>query len=206
MNKPNSYYIQIKTLVLLITFGFIFYSCDLFSTRSAEGPTQPKSNFEPAIDVNTLVKNFINSFEDKDVTNYLSCLSDTSFTNKKFHFYPSSEAASIYPSLMDWSRDKEEQYFRNMSVKLSNKSQIILEFTDVSINTSPDSTIYTATYKLNLPFVNTNSEVTLKTYKGSLSFVMMRDPIRSYWSIYSWKDIKTGSDPSWSDLKGSFAN
>ena len=107
---------------------------------------------------------------------------------------------------MDWSRDKEEQYFRNMSVKLSNKSQIILEFTDVAINTSPDSTIYTATYKLNLPFVNTNSEVTLKTYKGSLSFVMMRDPIRSYWSIYSWKDIKTGSDPSWSDLKGSFAN
>lgn len=195
-----------KKLGLFIAFCLIIVGCDIFNTRDAEKPTQPRSDFQPAVAVDTLIKNLVNSLKDKDVINYLACLSDTSFTNKKFHFSPSSEAASIYPTLIDWNLSSEEQYFKNMSIKVSSTSQIQLILNESSRNITGDSTIYTASYELKLPFVNSSSEIIWQIYKGTLTFGMIRDNIRSVWSIYYWRDNKTGSEPSWSDLKGSMAN
>jgi hypothetical protein len=195
-----------KKLGLFLSFCIIIAGCDIFNTRYAEKPTQPRSDFQPAVAVDTLLKNLVNSLKDKDVINYLACLSDTSFTNKKFYFSPSSEAASTYPTLMNWNRNSEEQYFKNMSVKVSSSSQITLTLNESSRNNFGDSTIYTASYELKLPFVNSSSEIIWQIYKGTLTFGMIRDDIRAVWSIYYWRDNKTGSEPSWSDLKGSMAN
>ena len=193
-------------MALLLVFCVAISGCDIFNTRDAEKPTQPRSDFEPAATVDILVQNLINSLKDKDVTNYMTCLSDTSFTDKKFLFVPSSEAASTYPTLMDWDKRNEEQYFTNMSVKVNTNSQIVLTLKESSRNNFGDSTFYTATYSLNLPFVNSNSEIIPVIYEGTLTFKMVRDS-RSVWSIYYWQDIKTtSSNLSWSDLKGSLAN
>jgi len=200
-HKPNFF----KKLGLLIVFCFIIAGCDIFNTRDAEKPTQPRSDFEPAATVDILIQNLVNSLKDRDVTNYLSCLSDTSFTDKKFNFSPSNEAASTYPTLMDWNRRNEEQYFTNMSIKVSSNSQIVLTLNENSRNNFGDSTFYTASYSLNLPFVNSSSEIIPQIYEGTLTFKMVRDS-RSVWSIYYWQDNKTGIKQSWSDLKGSLAN
>ena len=40
-------------------------------------------------------------------------------------------------------------------------------------------------------------------YQGDLIFELVKDS-RSVWSIYSWRDIKKGDSPSWSELKGRF--
>ena len=208
MNKPAFCYNYslFKKLALLLVFCVAISGCDIFNTRDAEKPTQPRSDFEPAATVDILVQNLINSLKDKDVTNYMTCLSDTSFTDKKFLFVPSSEAASTYPTLMDWDKRNEEQYFTNMSVKVNPNSQIVLTLKPISSNNFGDSTFYTATYSLNLPFVNSNSEIIPVIYEGTLTFKMVRDS-RSVWSIYYWQDIKTtSSNLSWSDLKGSLAN
>jgi hypothetical protein len=210
LNKSNFYVGRLNFFEkwgLLIVLSFIIGGCDIFNTRNAETPTQPKSDFIPAATEDLLIQNLISSFRDKDVTNYLLCLSDTSFTNKKFFFSPSNEAASTYPTLMDWNRSSEDQYFRNMSVKVSSNSQIDLILNESSRNNfGNDSTFYTASYELKLPYANASSEVTWQIYEGTLTFKMVRDKIRSVWSIYYWQDNKTGTNPSWSDLKGSMAN
>ena len=208
MNKPAFYQINnfYKRLAFLLFLCVIISGCDIFNTRDAEKPTQPRSDFEPAATVDILIQNLINSLKDKDVTNYMTCLSDTSFTDKKFRFVPSNEAISTYPTLMDWNERNEEQYFTNMSIKVNTNSQIVLTLKESSRNNFGDSTFYTANYALNLPFVNSNSEVTPVIYEGTLTFKMIRDS-RSVWSIYYWQDIKTSdSSSSWSDLKGSLAN
>lgn len=208
MNNPEFFQIDnfFKKLSLILLFCIAVSGCDIFNTRDAEKPTQPRSDFEPAATVDILIQNFINSFKDKDVTNYISCLSDTSFTDKKFSFIPSSEAASTYPTLMDWDKRNEEQYFTNMSIKVNTNSQIVLTLKESTRNNFGDSTFYTASYSLNLPFVNSNSEITPVIYEGTLTFKMVRDS-RAVWSIYYWQDIKTAnSNLSWSDLKGSLAN
>jgi hypothetical protein len=195
-----------KKLSLIIICSVIISGCDIFNTRSAEQPTQPKSDFVPAITEDYLIQNLIFALKDKDVTNYIACLSDTSFTSKKFHFIPSNEAVSTYPTLMDWDKRNEEQYFTNMSVKVNSNSQIVLTLNESTRNNFGDSTFYTASYTLNLPIVNSNSDVTPVIYEGTLTFKMVRDS-RSVWSIYSWQDNKTtNTNPSWSDLKGSLAN
>ncbi len=208
MNRPNFVFKNnfLKKLAVLLISCIVISGCDIFNTRDAEKPTQPRSDFEPAATVDILIQNFINSLKDKDVTNYMACLSDTSFTEKKFHFIPSNEAISTYPTLMDWEKRNEEQYFTNMSIKVNSNSQIVLTLKEGARNNFGDSTFYTASYSLNLPFVNSNSEITPEIYEGTLTFKMIRDS-RSVWSIYSWQDNKTtNASLSWSDLKGNLAN
>ncbi|MEJ2617308.1 MAG: hypothetical protein P8Z35_20320, partial [Ignavibacteriaceae bacterium] len=190
MNKPAFSYIKsfFKELAILLVFCITVSGCDIFNTRNAEKPTQPRSDFEPAATVDILIQNLINALKDKDVTNYMTCLSDTSFTDRIFLFVPSSEAASTYPTLMDWDKRNEEQYFTNMSVKVNPNSQIVLTLKESTRNNFGDSTFYTANYSLNLPFVNSNSEITPVIYEGTLTFKMVRDS-RSVWSIYYWQDI-----------------
>jgi hypothetical protein len=195
-----------KGLGVLLILCLIISGCDIFNTRDAEEPTQPRSDFEPAATTEILIQNFINSLKDKDVSNYLSCLSDTSFNVPKFHFIPSNEAVLTYPTLMEWDKRNEEQYFTNMSIKVNSNSQIVLTLTPISSNNFGDSTFYTASYSLNLPFVNSNSEITPTVYEGTLTLKMIRDS-RSVWSIYLWQDNKSSNtNQSWSDLKGSLAN
>ena len=193
-------------MTLILVFCVTLSGCDIFNTRDAEQPTRPKSDFQPPATVNDLINNFINSLADKDVANYMACLSDTSFTNKKFQFIPSSEAALTYPTLMNWDKRNEEQYFTNMVIKVNSNSKIQLTLNEISRNISVDTVIYTATYSLNLPLVNSNSEVTPQIFQGTITFRMIRDS-RAVWSIYYWQDIKTSNvNQSWSDLKGSLAN
>ncbi len=102
-----------KLLILYISFIFAAAGCDLLQTRNAEAPNQPRSNYEQAVTPQILVSNLVNSLKDKDVQNYINCMVDSSFSDKKFNFSPSSGALSQYPFLLnDWSLRDEDQYFK----------------------------------------------------------------------------------------------
>jgi len=87
-----------KKIIFIITSIFIS-SCDLFTTRDAQPPEKPRSDYQTAFTPEILISNFINSLRDKDTENYLSCLSDPAFTDKIFAFLPSSEALAQFPAL-----------------------------------------------------------------------------------------------------------
>ncbi len=182
--------------VILLAFS----GCDLFTTRTAEPPNQPRSNYQQAITPDILIQNLINSLADKDVVNYLACFSDPSYSQKAFTFSPSSSSLSQFPSLGDnWGIKNEEQYFNNMISKVPDNSQIVLTISNPVMSPQGDSVFYSASYFLNVPASDPNLP---QNYQGDLKFNMIRDS-RSIWVIYFWQDSKSSNTlPSWSDLKG----
>jgi hypothetical protein len=177
-------------------FVLILSGCDLFSTRSAESPTQVNSNFQSALVWQDLITNLKNAIHDGNVENYLACFSDTLFTSKNFTFIPSSGAALQFPALTDsWNKKDEEQYFTNIK-----SYQMNLSLTNENYSQQGDSLIYTAAYVLDVFFDNSGSP---QIYQGELRFDMIRDS-RSVWVIYLWQDTKNTDNPSWSELKGRF--
>lgn len=189
-----------KLAFLYIILVAAFSGCDLLQTRDAQQPNQPRSNYQQAVAPEILIGNLVNSMQDKDVQNYISCFIDSSFTNVKFHFSPSSGAISQYPFLsIGWSVRDEEQYFNNLITKVTEGSLITLSLTNEQYSPQGDSLIYTATYSINVP----NNQSEPKDYQGDLRFTMVRDS-RSIWVIYFWQDTKSTNLPSWSELKGRF--
>lgn len=194
---------KIKTkniLSIIVAATLLFPSCDIFSTRDAEEPTQPRSDLPPANSLDILIENFKESHRQKLVQDYLNCLSDSVFTGKSFSFIPSSEAASQYPALTDWDIQGEENYFRNIISASIADVQISLNFSNENFSQQGDSLIYTASYSLTVPFTNTGSP---QNYQGDLIFYILLDNT-NIWKVYYWQDFKNGDLPSWSELKGRF--
>ncbi len=191
----NSRFISIFYFLVLLTFT----GCDIFDTRDAEIPEQPRSNFQQPVEASFVINNLINSLSDKNVENYLACFSDSNFSGKTFIFSASGGAISQFPALADmWDKKNEEQYFNNLKIKVAENAQITLSLSNENFSPQGDSLIYTASYSLNVPH---NDSSIPTNYQGELSFSMIRDS-RSLWSIYYWIDTKSGDLPSWSELKG----
>jgi hypothetical protein len=190
-----------KIILILFITAFAFTACDLFTTRDAEEPDQTRSNFQPPVEPAIVIENLKNSLSDKNVQNYIACFVDTIFADQNFNFSASSEATSRYDILLNWGLSEERRYFNSISNKVPVDFPISLSLSDQNFSSlSGDSIIYSATYSLNLP-VSTGDPFP-KNYAGSLQFNMLRDS-RSEWVIYFWKDTKSETLPSWSELKGS---
>lgn len=186
----------------LIFFSLLFIqACDLFVTRVPEKPDQGRSNFQPPTEPRIVIENLKNSFNDKNVQNYIACLVDTLFVTKKFKFLPSSEAASSFIFLtQDWGILDERKYFSSVISKVPKDFPMTLSISDENYSSlSGDTLLFTANYFINIPHLSSEP----KNYAGNLQFNMVRDN-RSNWSIYYWKDTKSGNLPSWSELKGYF--
>jgi len=184
-----------------ILFALLINGCDLFTTRSAEPPTQSRSDFQQAVTPDLLISNLVNSLKDLNVQNYLSCLSDSSYSQKIFAFSASSSALSQYPALSEnWGKKNEELYFNTLKSKVTANLAITLTLSNVSESPEGDSLVYMASYYLNVP---TNDATLPQNYQGTLIFNMIRDS-RNVWAIYYWQDSKNSSTnlPSWSELKG----
>ena len=189
-----------KKIIFIIASLYII-GCDLFTTREAEPPEKPRSDYQTAFTTEILISNLINSLKDKDVENYLSCLSDSSFTNKLFAFSPSSEALSQFPALGDnWNKINESQYLNNLKIKIPDELPMTLILSNSSSSLHGDSITFVASYSLNVPISDGTIPI---NYQGELIFEMVRDS-RFVWSIYFWRDIKRSDSPSWSELKGRF--
>lgn len=173
--------------------------CDLFSTRTPEQPVQPRSNYKAAVTPDILLENLINSLAEKNIQNYLNCLTDSAFSGKSFQFIPSAGSSSLYPALFDlWNRKSEEQYFTNLVSHITQDLPMTLTLNNDNLSYSGDRTIgYTASYFLTVPH---NDEFT-KNFEGELQFTMVRDS-REVWTIATWRDIKSSQTASWSELKG----
>lgn len=188
---------------MIISLSILSLSgCDIFSTREAESPTQPRSNLPQAFERETLIDNLIISYKDKSVFDYLNCFSDSVFTGKGFNFIASSEAASQYPALnQDWNLNSEEIFFKNIAAS-SQDIPITLILSNSSFSQQGDSLVYTASYSITVPFIDPGIE---NNYRGDLIFYILRDN-NLIWRIYFWQDLKSGDFKSWSELKGRFSN
>ncbi len=178
-------------------------ACDLFTTRDAENPDQTRSKFQPPVEPAIVIENLKSSLSDKNVQNYIACFVDTIFADQTYNFSASSEAISLYQIFVQgWGLNEERRYFSSVTNRVPVDFPISLSLSNENYSSlSGDSLVYSATYSLNLPV--SSSDPVPQNYAGNLQFNMLRDS-RSEWVIYFWKDTKSESLPSWSELKGSF--
>ena len=178
-------------------------ACDLFTTRNAENPDQTRSNFQPPVEPAIVIENLKSSLSDKNLKNYIACFVDTIFADQTYNFSASSEAISLYQIFVQgWGLNEERRYFSSVTNRVPVDFPISLSLSNENYSSlSGDSLVYSATYSLNLPV--SSSDPVPQNYAGNLQFNMLRDS-RSEWVIYYWKDTKSESLPSWSELKGSF--
>lgn len=189
-------------IILLAVILLSLTGCDLFTTRQDEKPDQTKSNWIPPVEAANVIQNLKNSLSDKNVQNYIRCFVDTIFSDKDYNFSASSEALTRYDIfLQGWGLNEERRYFTSITNKVPVDFPISLTLSDQNFSSlSGDSVVYSATYFLNLPVPS--GDPLPKNYAGSLQFNMLRDS-RQEWVIYFWKDTKSETLPSWSELKGS---
>lgn len=174
--------------------------CDIFITRDAENPLQPRDSFQIAVTPEVLVENFINSLRDKNPDNYVASFADSSFSISPFLFSPSSEALLQFPDLLNnWSIKNERQYFINISNIVPTDQPMTLVLTQANQSLLGDSVFYEAVYSLNVP----HTDQFPVNYQGVLRFSIKRDS-RSVYVISYWQDIKNSELPTWSELKGRY--
>jgi hypothetical protein len=183
--------------LIYITLVFLLVSCDIFETREAEMPDQSNSNYQPAIQPQTLIDNLINSFKDKDVVNYRNTFV-TDNSAKKFVFEPSSSSSLRFPGIWDdWDIDSEIRYFNGVKSSVPNDLPItiVLSTSLESFSFTGDSLRYISDYSITIP----QTDGSMLYYEGNLEFKMINN---NEWMIYYWKDNAKEDNPSWSDLKG----
>lgn len=192
-----------KSIIFISIILLSLTACDLFTTRNAENPDQTRSNFQPPVEPAIVIENLKSSLSDKNVQNYIACFVDTIFADQTYNFSASSEAISLYQIFVQgWGLNEERRYFSSVTNRVPVDFPISLSLSNENYSSlSGDSLIYSATYSLNLPV--SSSDPVPQNYAGNLQFNMLRDS-RSEWVIYYWKDTKSESLPSWSELKGSF--
>ncbi|HUI28742.1 MAG TPA: hypothetical protein VLX91_00905 [Candidatus Acidoferrales bacterium] len=192
--------------LLSSTFCFTFLSgCNIFQTRTPQQPQQGQSDFIPPTSSDIVIQNLKSAVAEKNVDNYLSCLSDTNFGGRKFTFVPAVNISSQYAQIFaNWDKDYSERtYFSNLAVYSSATASPALTLSSENYTSlSSDSVKYTANYILLWPNSASGSP---QQAEGNLQFFLGVDRNQN-WSVYRWIDTKlTDSLPTWSEMKAKFS-
>lgn len=191
------------SLLLCIAASFTLITCGLLETREPQPPGQTSSTFVPPTSPNLVLTNLVNAVRERNTDNYIRCFADPNFSDKRFSFVPTQEAQSQYFTVFNsWTLSEERGYFENLKSQTPSIGTTGLFFSNEKFESiQSDSALYTSTY--NFVFQHNVSGVPQEA-KGQLQFFMATDRNR-LWMIYRWVDLKTGSDFSWSEMKGRFS-
>ncbi|HMS64140.1 MAG TPA: hypothetical protein PKD83_02670 [Ignavibacteria bacterium] len=186
----------------ILCYSFlIFTGCGLFSTRTVEPPSEPRSTYIQPTSPDIVLTNLNFSITEKNLDNYMRCLADPAFSVRVFRYFPDAVSLSLYPVFLTWNLTNERNYYSNLISFTNQTSTSNLFLSNITVNTGIDSAIVDSDYIL--VFDHNNQNVP-KQFKGKLRFIMGIDS-RSLWSIHSWYDfINENNDTTWSVLKAIF--
>ena len=188
-----------KNIWLLILL-FLVVSCDIFETRDPESPNTGRTDFITPTTPELLFNNMKSSLQEKVVENYMQCLVDPALSEDQFIFVPTASSMQNYPTLNNWERESERQYFNNLKTSVDDGSGILLELFNEFQNIQGNSATFQYDYRIVISSVD---QAIPGEYRGTAIFTILLDN-RNYWVIKSWEDIGIESYSSWSDLKGRF--
>jgi hypothetical protein len=186
----------------------LFVGCNLLSTREPENPDSGRTSFQPPTSANIVISNLSNSIKEKNVDNYISCLSDSSISfDTPFAFIPSAEANARFAAVFQsWSLASERAAFINITSNIQKNENPLLELTNSRFDVMlPDSAIYVSDYTLKIKF---NPDTSLSKYSGTLQFVILRRS-NGLLHIGKWYDQSIQNDTlgnTWSILKAVYSH
>lgn len=193
---------MLKRVNQILLFSFLSYiGCGLFSSRTVEPPSEPRSTYIQPTSPDIVLTNLNFSIAEKNLDNYLRCLIDPNFSERVFRFFPDAVSQSAYPVFLTWNLTNERNYYSNLISFTDETASSNLFLSNTTINTGIDSAIIDSDYIL---VYEHNKQNVAKIVKGKLRFIMGIDA-RSLWSIHSWYDfINDNNDTTWSVLKANF--
>lgn len=183
----------------------LFIRCECpFDTREAEEPTERQSSWVQPTTVRDVMANLKKAIEEKNSTNYLRCLVDSSREGIAFRFTADPTVATANPGIFDnWGRECEKNYFEQLLRFLPADSTSQLVLTDFLENPFPqDSTRVRQNYRLVLHH-KYDPSICPRISAGQANFIMLRSS-EDLWYIYHWTDMATGELSPWSAVKASF--
>lgn len=196
-------------LIVVFIFGFFLSACDLFELREPEEPDTGRANFEPPTSPAIVIANLQNAIKERNVENYIACLSDTSQQDLNyFKFIPSSDAMSLYSSVFQyWNLYSERAYlnklFSSLPIDIVPDIKLINSKFDIML---PDSAVFIADYSI---YINQNKSVDEQLFQGTMQLILTPRN-NGLWSIKMWFDFQLKSDTTtsntWSILKALYGN
>lgn len=197
--KENFKYTTLIFCLIILTV-FIFESCKL---RDAEDPVSSRSTFIPPTSPDLVLVNLQYSVIEKDINNYMSCITDSNYSSRRFSYTADVTSQIQYPIFRTWGLNNEKSYYNNLISLTDPNSNSNLFFTNQTLNIFSDTAVCDAEYLLRVDHQKPN---VAKTLKGKVRFVLSSDS-RNLWSIHNWTDIKANAtDTTWSILKANFSN
>lgn len=192
-----------QILTALLPLLIAVTGCELFSTRDPASPLTNSSTFIPATSADIVIQNLKSAIAEKNTVNYLRCLVDTLNSSRTFQFIPTAASAGRYAATFaSWSMASEQAYFSSLVAHTQPSAASVLALNGTFTVLASDSAIYDGDYQCT--FQHGVSGVP-ESVRGNLQFIIGVDK-NSTWGITRWIDHPIGSEPSWSELKGRFAN
>jgi hypothetical protein len=197
----------LRNAIAFLMAGILLHSLSCkspFATREPESPKSNQSSWIQPTAPNYVMTNLRNAIAEKNITNYLRCLADTSYSPRPFRFIPEPTVANVNPGLFNnWSNDAEKNYLNQLMLYLpkDSTSQLILSALREDA-LSPDSTIMVQSYRLIIEYKCEAGDCP-RIMVGQSEFRLIRTS-EDLWYIYRWSDIATGEEATWSALRARF--
>ena len=190
--------------MLLLTSLLVALDCKTpFSTRDPESPNSNQSSWIQPTSPSYVMTNLRNAIAEKNITNYMRCLADTSLSSKQFRFVAEATGANANPGLfLRWGIEEERNYLNQLILFLPKDSTSQVSLSSLKEDTFPDSAILIQDYRLITKYKCEAGECP-KVMSGQAEFRLIRNT-EDFWYIHRWSDYATGDEPSWSALKAKF--
>ncbi len=201
-----------KRLVVLALLTLPIAGCDLFSTRTPEPPTSGNTFiWTPATTVSYLLDNFTGTLQALDASNYarvfIASSDSTGSGSKAFTFTPSPNLDQGSRNVfLVWIPESERQWLSKLQSLLVKGSQLTVILSNPVIDqTASSSASFSADYTISIPVASSTTALP-SVVQGSLQMQLVNvttEQGSKEWRISSWSDFqpKTGSAPTWTDLK-----
>lgn len=188
----------------IIIFFILIVGCENpFATRKPEEPITSQSTWIQPTSPGYVMVNLTNAIGEKNITNYIRCLADTSGSNKNFNFVAEPSVALKNPGLFNrWQKEEELNYLNQLMIYLPADSTSKLVLTSLRENAFQDSVILIKEYTLNLG-LKCEDKSCPRSLQGQVEFHLSKSD-EDLWFIHSWVDFATGDKFTWSDLRAYF--
>ncbi|WP_375435813.1 hypothetical protein [uncultured Hymenobacter sp.] len=180
-----------RFLSLLIFPGLS--SC--FSLREPETP-DAASDYQAPTNIEILLANFTAAVQTLNTVNY-----ERSFSGPQYRFVPDPTSAGTAATLFtNWSVSEERDYFNSLRRRSAAPSNQLTLTTRPYQFFTADSAEVSALYQLRIVQTDTAFQSTM--LEGNIRLLVRRR--NNEWKIAGWRDQRTSSALSWTDLKKYF--
>ena len=173
-----------------------------FATRKPEDPQSNQSTWVQPTSPNFVLINLTNAINEKNITNYIRCLSDSSNSKINFKYVAEPSIALQNPGLFSRCQKEEELNFLNQLMlylpKDSTSKLLLKPLREISFQ---DSVVLVKEYILKLGLECTDN--CPKNIQGQAEFRLGKSD-EDLWFIHKWSDFSTGDFANWSELRSYF--